>query len=109
MPQLVRDGEVLAGVEVAATRRQRRRGLLGRCGTRDAFVIPRCRQVHTVAMQFAIDVLWCAADGRVLHTARLAPGRISRWVRRARFVVEAEAGSTQRWHLGTGDVLEVVS
>jgi uncharacterized membrane protein (UPF0127 family) len=109
MAQLVRDGEVLAGAEIATTHRRRRRGLLGRRGTRDAFVIPRCRQVHTIGMCFPIDVLWCAADGRVLHTARLAPGRISRWVRRARFVVEAEAGSTQRWHIGTGDVLEVAS
>jgi uncharacterized membrane protein (UPF0127 family) len=104
---LVRDGEVLAAAEVAATRRARGRGLLGRDGFTGALVIRPCRQVHTLGMRFAIDVAFCAADGRVLRTATLRPWRVSPLVWRARFVVEAEAGALERWQLAPGERVEL--
>jgi uncharacterized membrane protein (UPF0127 family) len=38
----------------------------------------------------------------------MAPGRVSRPVLRARFVIEAAAGATDRWRLRVGDSLEVI-
>jgi len=102
------DDEVLAAAEIAATRAERRRGLLGRDEVDGALVLRPCRQVHTFRMRMPIDVVWCADDGRVLRVATMAPGRVSRPVLRARFVIEAAAGATDRWRLRVGDPLEVI-
>jgi len=102
------DDEVLAAAEIAATRAERRRGLLGRDQVDGALVLRPCRQVHTFRMRMPIDVVWCADDGRVLRVATMAPRRVSRPVLRARFVIEAAAGATDRWRLRVGDPLEVI-
>jgi len=103
------DDEVLAAAEVAASRAARRRGLLGRDRIDGALVLEPCRAVHTVRMRIPIDVVWCAADGQVLRIATMRPGRVSRPVLGARFVIEAAAGATDRWRLGVGDSLEVIA
>jgi uncharacterized membrane protein (UPF0127 family) len=108
VPVLVRDGMALGAAEVAGDRRARRRGLLGRDGVEGVLVIEPCRQVHTFGMRFAIDVAFCARDGRVVHVVpAMRPGRMSRVVWRARRVLEAEAGVFARWNLHPGDVLTV--
>ena len=107
MAWLVRGDEVLASVEVAATRRTRARGLLGRRAVAGAFVLRPCRQVHTLGMRFPVDVAFCDRRGTVLHRATLRPGRCSRIVPRAAFAVEAEGGAFARWRLEVGDVLEI--
>jgi len=94
-------------VEVAGTRAQRRRGLLGRDGIDGVLVLEPCRQVHTVGMRFPIDVAFCARDGRVLRVVTMRPGRVSRVVWRSRFVVEAEAGGLQALDVEPGIVLGV--
>jgi uncharacterized membrane protein (UPF0127 family) len=104
---LVRDGEVLATAEVARTRRERTRGLLGRDGFTGALVFRKCRQVHTVGMRFAIDVAFCDAEGVVIRTSTLRPWRLSALVWRSAFVIEAEAGAFERWNLRVGDKVEV--
>ena len=107
MTWLVRDGDVLATVEVAHSAKARRTGLLGRSDLDGALVLRPCRNVHTLGMRFAIDVAFCDAGGRVLHTSTLAPWRISRVVLHSAFVVEARAGSFDRWALRPGDHLEL--
>jgi hypothetical protein len=107
MPWLVRDGDVLATAEVAATPRDRRRGLRGRDDVDGALVIRPCRSVHTAGMRFPIDVAFCDAAGTVLHTCTLVPWRVSRVARRAAFVVEARAGAFDRWCVRAGDRLEL--
>jgi uncharacterized protein len=107
MAQLVRDGDILSTAELATARAARRRGLLGRDEVDGALVLRPCRQVHTVGMRFPIDVVWCDARGQVLHLATLQPRRVSRPVLRARFVIEAPAGSVARWCLRVGDVVAV--
>ncbi len=107
MAWLVRDGEVLAAVEVAETARARRRGLMHRDGFDGALVLRPCRSVHTVGMKFPIDVAFCDGDGTVLRTSTLAPWRISPVVRRSAFVIEAEAGAFDRWRLTRGDRVEL--
>lgn len=107
MAWLLRDGEVLASLEVASSRAERRRGLLGRDGLDGALLIERARSVHSFGMRFPIDVAFCDADLEVLRTTRLVPQRVTAPVRRARQVLEAEAGSFEHWHLRAGDRLEV--
>lgn len=107
MAWLVRGDDVLAAAEVAVKRRDRRAGLLGRDHLDGVMILRPCRQVHTLRMRFAIDVAFCDRDGTVLHLTTLRPGRVSRPVLRAAWVVEAEAGAFGRWGLAVGDVVEV--
>lgn len=74
---------------------ERARGLLGtRLGSGEAIVIEPARQVHTFGMRYEIDVCFCDRGWRVLHVVtRLRPRRVTRWVWRARYAVEAPAGA----------------
>jgi uncharacterized membrane protein (UPF0127 family) len=107
MAWLLRDGEVLASLELAENRRARSRGLLGRDGLEGALLLDRTRSVHTVGMRFPIDVAVCDADLVVLRTRQLPPGRVTLPIRHGRQVIEAEAGAFARWGLVAGDQLEV--
>ncbi len=107
MAWLLRDGEVLASLELAPTRRARARGLLGRDGIDGALMLSPSRAVHTLGMRFAIDVAYCDGELRVLRVVTMPRYRLSLPVWRARSVIEAEAGSFARWNLRPGDQLEV--
>ena len=107
MTWLVREDDVLAAAEVAATRRLRTRGLTGRDDLDGALILRPCRQVHTFGMRFPIDVAFCDDSGAVLHTTSLVPKRVSRVVWRSAFVIEARIGSFERWKLRPGDVVEL--
>ena len=76
VPWLVHEGKVLASAEVAASRAERRRGLLGR----DAVEVVRClpgRSVYTVGMKFPIAVAYLEEAGRVLTVETLRTYRDS--------------------------------
>ncbi|CAN5807667.1 hypothetical protein BH10ACT1_BH10ACT1_39000 [soil metagenome] len=109
MAWLLRDGEVLASLEVASSRAARTRGLLGLDGFEGALLIERTRSVHSLGMRFPIDVAFCNAELEVLRTIRVRPNRLPQPVLRARHVIEAEAGMFARWGLCPGDLLEVRS
>jgi len=104
---LVREAEVLAAVEVPAGTRGRARGLLGRDGFDGVMLLRPCRNVHTVRMRFAIDVAFCDRSDVVVRTVTLPPNRISPFVWRSAYVLEAEAGTFARWSLRPGDHLEL--
>jgi uncharacterized protein len=110
MAWLVRDGEVLATLELASSRRERGKGLLGRDGIEGALLIRPFRPgstIHTVKMRFPIDVAFLDRDLRVLDTVTMVPWRLGRPRLRARAVLEAEAGAFSRWSLQLGDQLEL--
>ncbi len=104
---LVSDGHVLASAERATDRRSRARGLLGRTGTQGALVLSPCRAIHTLGMKFAIDAAFLDGSGVVLKIVRMPRNRIGLPVRKARTVVEAEAGAFERWGLHVGDCVEL--
>ena len=104
---LVRGDEVLASLDVADRRADRRRGLLGRDGIDGALLIRPARSVHTLGMRFAIDVAHLDADLVVIRIATMAPQRVGLPVRASRAVLEAEAGAFARWNLAVGDQLEL--
>ena len=74
MAWLLRDGEVLASLEVA---RRPRAAAARACsaGTAidGALLLRPARSVHTLGMRFPIDVAWCDRDLVVLRTARAGP------------------------------------
>lgn len=107
MAWLLREGKVLANLEVASSRADRRRGLLGIDEFDGALLIERARSVHSIGMRFPIDVAFCDRDLVVLQTRRLRPYRILLPVIRAHQVIEAEAGAFAHWDLVPGDRLEV--
>jgi uncharacterized membrane protein (UPF0127 family) len=107
MAWLLRDGEVLASLEIADSRRARSVGLLGRQGFEGALLIPSCRSIHTIGMRFAIDVAYCDHDMTVRRVVRMRRFRIGRPALRPRAVIEAEAGMFARWNLRPGDQLEI--
>jgi uncharacterized protein len=107
VPWLVRDGDVLCSLQEATSFGERLKGLLGRDGVEGALLLRPATSVHTVGMRFAIDVAFCDRDLVVVDTVCLKPQRLTRPRRRARCVIEAEAGAFERWGLRVGDRLEV--
>ncbi len=105
--RLVVDDRAVAPLWVARADHERRTGLLGTDGLDGALLIERCRAVHTFRMRHALDVAFVADDGTVMATRTMRPGRLSatRW--RASYVVEAPAGSFERWGLGRGSPIGV--
>ena len=67
-------------VEIAVSREDRRRGLLGRNGldASAAMMLAPCAAVHTAFMRFALDVVFVDRTGRVRKIVRgLEPWRMS--------------------------------
>jgi uncharacterized membrane protein (UPF0127 family) len=104
---LLREGEVLAAVEVAETRQERMQGLLGREGIDGAILLRPARSVHSMGMVFTIDVAFCTKDLVVVRAIRLRPGRMTRPCLHGGCVIEAESGAFERWKLQVGDRLEI--
>jgi uncharacterized membrane protein (UPF0127 family) len=107
---LTRTGQPLAShVESALDSASRKRGLLGRAsmGADSALIIAPCNGVHTFRMQFAIDVIYVARDGRVMKLRpAMVPGRVS-FALGAFATIEMAAGAIERADLRPGDMLEL--
>jgi uncharacterized protein len=100
---------ISSSVEVAATRRTRRRGLLGRdaMDPSEALILSPCFAIHTAFMRFPIDVIFVDARGRVLKIVReLPPWRLA-IAPRAHAVIELAAGSLEARELKVGDSVEL--
>ncbi|WP_405857149.1 DUF192 domain-containing protein [Streptomyces sp. NBC_00090] len=89
-------------LEVAASYRARRRGLLGRDGITGALLITPTNSVHTFGMRFAIDVAYLDRSLGVLSVVTMRPGRLGMVRPRGRHVLEAEAGAMAGWGLRPG-------
>ena len=109
MPWLVRGDRVLASLEIGDTSVGRIRGFLGGSSCEGALLVRPARWVHTVGMRFAIDVAHLDAEMRVIRTGQMDRFRVGRLVRGARAVLQAEAGSFERWGLVVGDELAIRS
>ncbi len=99
----------VASVELATTRVERRRGLLGRNGIDpgSALVLAPCSSIHTAFMRFAIDVIFVDGDGRVVRIAnRVVPWRIV-IASGAYAAIELAAGSVESNSVALDDCLYV--
>ena len=107
MPWLVRDGEVLATLEIAESSKARARGLLGRDDFDGALLLRPAKSVHTIGMRFAIDVVFLARDGEVVKVVpSLRPWRTAA-ARRAKAVLELPAGEADRRRIRPGIRLDL--
>lgn len=94
-------------VELALTRRARRTGLLKREGlaASQALILAPCLAVHTVAMKFAIDVIFVDRKGHVRRLVRrLRPWRLAAEPR-AYATIELAAGTLDAHDIAVGDRL----
>lgn len=107
MPWLVRDGQVIASLEVAGSRAQRRRGLLGRDSVEGGFLLDPARWVHTMGMRFDIDVAFLDREGLVVAITTMKRHRVGAPRLRARSVVETRAGAFDKWGVAVGDELSI--
>ncbi|MFF8839746.1 DUF192 domain-containing protein [Streptomyces sp. NPDC015130] len=96
-------------LEVAASYRARRRGLLGRDGIAGALLITPTNSVHTFGMRFAIDVAYLDRSLRVLSVVTMRPGRLGMVRPRGRHVLEAEAGAMVGWGVRPGVVVTLTA
>ena len=103
---LIVDGNPVA-LEIASSGKARMRGLLGRDGFHGALLLTPARSVHTMRMRFAIDVAYLDRDLNVLAVETVRPHRLGRVVRGARQILEAEAGSFEKWGLRPGSELSI--
>lgn len=78
---------------------------MGRSGIEGALLLGPADSIHTFRMRFAIDAALCDRNLRVVKTMTLPPGRLTRPRWKVRAVVEAEAGSFDRWNLRPGSPL----
>jgi uncharacterized membrane protein (UPF0127 family) len=100
---------VATDLELAATRRSRRRGLLGRdaLGPSAGLMLTPCAAVHTAFMRFAIDVAFLDRNGYAVKlVSDVGPWRMTAAMG-ARTVVELPAGSLRRHGVAVGDRLYV--
>jgi uncharacterized membrane protein (UPF0127 family) len=107
MGWLVRDGEVLASLEIPVGWRRRAIGLLGRDDIEGAMLLRPARSVHSFGMRFDLDVAFVDGGNTVVRMLRLHRNRLTPPVWRARCVIEAEAGSFGHWQLKIGDEVEI--
>lgn len=101
--------EVASRLGFALKNKERRKGLTGRQGIQDceAFVFPKCRQIHTFGMLFTIDVIFINRQGVVVKIYRcLEPGRLTGVVFTGFTTVELAAGTLERTGTEPGDRLE---
>lgn len=97
-------------VEIAVSRRARRRGLLGRMrlDANAALVLVPCAAIHTMFMRFPIDVIFVNREGRVVRiVSRMGPWRIAICTA-ARGVIELAAGTVERRDIRVGDIVRLV-
>ena len=102
---------VATSVEVAVTRRSRRRGLLGRdrLEASAALILEPCAAVHTAFMRFHIDVVFVNRGGYAVKIVEdVPPWRIAISTR-AHAAIEMAAGSLRRLDLSLGDRLYVLA
>ncbi|WP_437047126.1 DUF192 domain-containing protein [Streptomyces sp. enrichment culture] len=89
-------------LEVAASYRARRKGLLGRDSVDGAMLLSPANSVHTFRMRFPIDVAYLDRHLTVVAVRTMRPGRLGLPRVRARHVLEAAAGAMEGWGLRAG-------
>ena len=112
MARLVAAGEVIVPRLLIATRMlDRMRGLLGRASLPEGtgmFLKP-CGSIHTVGMQFSLDVIFLDRQQRIVRTAqRLHPNWFALGGHSAHAVVECATGWLDVSSLTRGDRLEIL-
>lgn len=110
MAWLVTEDRVLASLEVAESAGDRLKGLLGRESIEGALLLRPAKSVHTIGLKFPIDVAFCRSceEGyEIVDIVTMSQHRLGRPRLKASMIIEAEAGSFERWRIGVGDFIDV--
>lgn len=103
-------GTVLAArLEVAASGKSRRKGLLGRAelAAGDGLWILPCESVHTFFMQFPIDLVYLDRKNKIRKLrSEVGPWRMSACLS-AHSVIELPAGTIRATRAERGDMVEI--
>ena len=104
-----RDWVIIAdSAPIADTMLTRLRGLLGRksLAPGEGLVICDCQAVHTLFMQFPLDIVFCRRVDTIaaIHEA-VAPWRLVKPCWEASYVIELPAGTASGLKLSSGDKL----
>lgn len=85
----------------------RARGLLGtyEVGRGRGFLL-RSKQVHTIGMNYPIDVVHINRKGRIIRVRTMKPGRVGPFILGSRWVLEMDAGEAERLGIRVGGRLE---
>jgi len=104
------DNVVADVVELAVTRRTRRKGLLGRdeLPSSTGMVLAPCCSIHTAFMRFPIDAAFVSRGGKVLKMVHGLKAWRMALSPRAYAVVELPAGTLRRRGVAAGDRLSFV-
>jgi uncharacterized protein len=89
----------------------RLRGLLGRkeLPAGEGILLRPCASVHTMFMRFAIDVVFCDGDLKVLAVAHAVPKWRLRGQRGAKVAIELAAGEAARRSIESGVQLRLLN
>jgi hypothetical protein len=102
---VTRDTVLASAAEVADRGATRRKGLLGRSGLREGeglWIVP-CESVHTIGMQFAIDLVYLDRKHRVRKVRSSVPAWRMSACLLAHSVLELPAGTIERTETMAGD------
>jgi hypothetical protein len=105
-------GEVVCERCLTATNSALRfRGLMGKkeLPVGEGILLRPCASVHTMFMRFAIDVVFCDRDLRVLAVASEVPKWRMRGQRGAKVAIELAAGEAARRGVTSGSQLRIAS
>ncbi|MGI6119136.1 MAG: DUF192 domain-containing protein [Desulfosporosinus sp.] len=76
--------------------------------TSAGILLSPCKQVHTIGMNFSIDVIFLSVDDQIVHIEySMPPGKISKYVRSAARVLEVQAGLVLIQELKLGDQVHI--
>ncbi len=91
-------------IEQAKTYFARAKGLLGRNSLPEdeGLLLKPCKQVHTLFMKFTIDVVFIDKHNKIIHLETLRPFKISKYVWKAKAVIEFAEGTIERNRLTKG-------
>lgn len=88
----------------------RLKGLIGKktLAVDGAVCIKPCKSVHTFFMRFSIDVIFIDENGLVCEIVRnIKPYRVSKYVLKAKYVIEILSGNAQKLKIELGDRIEI--
>lgn len=86
---------------------ERLKGLLGKKSIpqNTGLLIRPCRQVHTYFMKFTIDVVFIDKQNKIIHMETLKPFKVSKYVWKAKAVIEFPEGTIAEKQFKIGDLL----
>ncbi|MDO9533910.1 MAG: DUF192 domain-containing protein [Bacillota bacterium] len=101
---------ILDEAEIADSFNLRLKGLLGRSSLAPGkgLIIRPCRSVHTMGMQFPIDIAFVDNEDRICHIIKnMRPYKISPCINKSSYIIEAPSGTFTSTSTAVGDKVKL--